>query len=109
MAVVAPQAPDVKVLLTVTGRAGRSVAGASATEDDGLNASWGRQEACDALNSCRGEKPKDQRNERVWTLEAGVDEQSGAHGFKLDEAMGPRPRRCGYPSVLVKTKWTGFG
>jgi hypothetical protein len=22
----------------------------------------------------------------------------------LDEAMGPRPRRCGYPSVLGKTK-----
>jgi hypothetical protein len=54
-------------------------------------------------------KLKDQRNERVWMLEAGIDEQLGAHGFKLDEAMGPRPRRCGYPSVLVKTKLAGFG
>ena len=105
MAVAAPQAPDAKVWLTVTEHAGRSVAGASATEDDELNASWSRQEPCDAVKFCRDEKQKDQRNERVWTLEAGIDEQpGGAHGFKLDEAMGPRPRRCGYPSVLGKTK-----
>jgi hypothetical protein len=39
MVVAAPRAPDAKVWLTVTEHVGRFVAGASATEDDELNAS----------------------------------------------------------------------